>query len=101
MIPVSNQWACALIMLYGGMIFALAYRLLRSICYGRYSRIRIVITDALIVVCFFVTLSISLLLATFGTIRAYALAFYFIGFIAANTAFMPIFTNILKKIHKK
>lgn len=101
MIPVTAQWASALIMLYGGITLGLLYRLLRSFCYGNYSRLRIHIVDALWVICLFICLFFSLLYATGGTIRAYALISFFLGFISAYVAFGPLFTFILKKIHKK
>lgn len=101
MIPVLNQWASALIMLYGGLAFGLVYRVFRSLCYGSFSRLRLHLTDSLIVISFFLSLGLSLLYATFGSIRLYALVFYACGFFISQAAFGPLFTFILKKIHKK
>lgn len=101
MISVFEQWAKALVMLYGGLMLGLCYEILRCFRFGSFSKPRIAIVDCIFCLCFFILLSLSLLIGTQGELRFYALFFFVAGFILFRKAFSPLFTGIMKKIHKK
>jgi len=99
-IDVFSQPAQAGIMLYGGLLFGLLLALtrpLRRLPIGRLGRFAL---DLFITLGFAASLALSLLFATGGDPRAYALLFFGLGALVSRLSFSRLFTAILNIIRK-
>ncbi|MDO4565092.1 MAG: hypothetical protein Q4C04_05710 [Clostridia bacterium] len=101
MISVFEQWASSLLMLYGGLALGLADGILRCVRARCISKLAGIITDAAFVLSFFCSFSCALFYASGGILRFYLVLWFVLGFLLFRAAFFPLFTRILKKIHKK
>ena len=100
MIDVFAQPAQAAIALYGGLAFGLLLALiclLRKLPIGRAGRL---VTDMLIPLALFASLGLSMLLATGGVPRAYALLFFALGAAVARISFVRLVKNFIQIIRK-
>ena len=87
MIDVFSQLAQAGVMLYGGIVFGIVYTLFCLLGYPPKSRALALIPDTLLVLLFFGLLFFSLLLATGGVLRAFALLAFGAGALLSMGAF--------------
>ena len=101
MIDVSAQPYEALLLFHGGALAGLLYLLLRLLRERTERRIATHLLDAVFVLLCGAILAGYLFLANFGTVRAFLLIAFGLGFAAAYALFSPLFTRISQKIRKK
>ncbi|MCL2672441.1 MAG: hypothetical protein FWF10_10470 [Clostridiales bacterium] len=87
MIDIFSQLAQAGVMLYGGIAFGVLYTMFRLLGYPPQSRALALIPDTLLILSFFGLLAVSLLIATGGILRAYAMLAFGAGALLSMSAF--------------
>lgn len=87
MIDVFSQLAQTGVMFYGGIVFGMVYTLFRLLGYPPQNRVLLLIPDTLLILCFFALLFFSLLFATGGILRAFALLAFGGGALLSMGAF--------------
>ena len=101
MIDVTAQPYQALLLFHGGAVSGLLYLLVRLVRDGAKRRIRTHLCDAFFVLCLAVILSGYFFAANCGTVRAFLLIAFSLGFASVYALFSPLFTRISQKIRKK
>ena len=100
MIDVTAQPWEALLLFHGGAVTGMLYLLLRLVRTGR-GRAVTHLTDAVFVLLLGAILAGYLFLANYGTVRAFLLIAFALGFAATYGLFSPLFARMSQKIRKK
>ena len=98
---VTGQPFEALLLFHGGAIEGLLYLLLRLLRMRFHKRIVTHICDAVFVLTAGAVFAGYLYLANRGTVRAFLIAAFTMGFTAVYLLFSPLFSVISQKIRKK
>ncbi len=101
MIDVTAQPYEALLLFHGGAVAGFTYLLLRLIRTRADRRLVTHICDAVFVLLGGAILAGYLFAANFGTVRAFLLIAFGLGFSAVYALFSPLFSGISQKFRKK